>query len=86
MNEARAPAQCRYIMPPATPTMLPDPDALALKLAEILGGAPDRALAERLLVLCGAQLAAARPALDRVEPMDAPEQHAAALRELARHG
>lgn len=85
MNEARAPAQCRFIMAPAT-TTLPDPDALARKLAEILGGAPNRALAERLLALCRAQLAAARPALERVEPMDTPEQHAAALRDLARHG
>jgi hypothetical protein len=85
MKEARAAAQCRFIMAPAT-TILPDPDALARKLAEILGGAPDRALAERLLALCGTQLAAARPALERVEPRDMPEQHAAALRELAWHG
>ena len=66
--------------------MLPDPDALAETLAAILGGAPDRALAERLLALCRAQLAAARPALDRVEPMETPDGHAAVLRELARHG
>lgn len=66
--------------------MLPDPDTLALKLAAILGGAPDRALAERLLALCAAQLAAARPALDRVDVTDSPETHAAALRELARRG
>jgi len=85
MNEARAPAQCRLIMAPAT-TTLPDPDTLARKLADILGGPPDRALAERLLALCGAQLAAARPALDGVDPVDTPDQHAAALRELARHG
>lgn len=85
MNDAGAPAQCRLVMAPATPT-LPDPDALARKLADILGGAPDRALAERLLALCGAQLAAARPALESVASMERPEQHAAALRELARHG
>jgi hypothetical protein len=69
-----------------TDAMLPDADTLAEKLAAILGGAPDRALAERLLALCAAQLAAARPALDRVDPMDAPEAHAAALIELARRG
>lgn len=85
MNEARAPAQCRFIMAPAT-TMLPDPDALARKLADILGGLPDRALAERLLALCRAQLAVARTALERVEPMDTPEQHAAVLRELVWRG
>lgn len=85
MNEACAPAQCRFIMAPAT-TTLPDPDALARQLAEILGGPPDRALAERLLALCRAQLAAARPALERVEPTDTPEDHAAALPELASHG
>lgn len=85
MNEARAEAQCRFLMPPAT-TMLPDPETLARKLADILGGTPDRALAERLLALCGAQLAAARPALDGVDPMDVPEHHAAALCELARNG
>jgi hypothetical protein len=78
-------------MPPAIMTashraILPDPDTLARKLAAIIGGAPDRALAERLLALCRAQLAAARPALDRVDPTDEPAQHAAALRELARHG
>ena len=66
--------------------MLPDPDTLAQKLAAILGGVPDRALAERLLALCQAQLAAARPALDRIEPLDTPDQHAAMLRDLARHG
>jgi hypothetical protein len=85
MNKARAKAQYRFIMPPAT-TMLPDPDALARKLADILGGVPDRALANRLLALCAVQLAAARPALESVEPMETPEQHAATLRELARHG
>jgi hypothetical protein len=85
MNEARVPAQCRVIMPPAT-TTLPDPDALARKLAEILGGAPDRALAERLLALCRVHLAAARPCLERADPSDTPDQHMAALRELARHG
>jgi hypothetical protein len=85
MNEARAPAQCSFIMAPET-TTLPDPDALARKLAEILGGAPDRALAERLLDLCRAQVSAAQPALERAEPMDTPELHAAALRALARHG
>jgi hypothetical protein len=69
-----------------TRAMLPDADTLAQKLAAILGGAPDRALAERLLALCAAQLAAARPVLDRVDVMDAPEAHAAALRELARRG
>jgi hypothetical protein len=66
--------------------MLPDPDSFALKLAAILGGAPDRALAERLLALCAAQLAAARPALDGADATDTPEAHAAALRELARRG
>jgi hypothetical protein len=66
--------------------MLPDADTLAAKLAAILGGAPDRALAERLRALCATQLAAARPALDRVETMDSPEAHAAALIELARRG
>lgn len=86
MKDARAAAQCRFVMPPPTIAMLPDSDTLARKLAEILGGTPDRALAERLLALCAAQLAAARPALDRVEPMDVPEDHAAALRALARHG
>ena len=86
MKEPRAAAQCRFVMPPQTMAMLPDPETLARKLAEILGGTPDRALAERLLALCGAQRAAARPALDRVEPMEVPEDHPAALRELARHG
>ena len=86
MKEARAPAQCRFVMAPPTVAMLPDPETLARKLADILGGTPDRALAERLLALCGAQLAAARPALDRVEPTDMPEHHAVALRALARHG
>jgi hypothetical protein len=66
--------------------MLPDPGTLARTLAAVIGGAPDRALAERLLALCRAQLAAARPALDRVGVGDEPAQHAAALRELARHG
>lgn len=66
--------------------MLPDADALARKIAAIPGDAPHRALAERLLALCGAQLTAARPALDRVEPGDEPAQHAAALRDLAKHG
>jgi hypothetical protein len=66
--------------------MLPDADALARKIAAITGDAPHRALAERLLALCGAQLTAARPALDRVEPGDEPAQHAAALRDLAKHG
>ena len=66
--------------------MLTDPDALAEKLAAILGGAPDRALAERLLALCRAQLAAARSALDRAGPVDVTDLHAAALRDLARHG
>ena len=65
---------------------LPDPDTLARKIAAISAGAPDRALAERLLALCGAQLTAAGPALDRVEPSDEPAQHAAALRDLAKHG
>lgn len=86
MKEARAPAQCRFVMAPPTVAMLPDPDTLARKLAEIFGDAPDPALAARLLALCGAQLAAARPALDRVEPTDMPEHHAVALRALARHG
>jgi len=66
--------------------MLPDADTLARALAPFTGGAPDRALAERLLALCRTQLEAARPALDRVEPGDAPAQHAVILRELARHG
>ena len=65
---------------------LPDADALARDIAAIIGGAPDRGLAERLLALCGAQLTAAGPALDRVEPGDEPAQHAAALRDLAKHG
>ena len=85
MNEARAPAQCSFIMAPAT-TTLPDPDALARKLAKILGGAPDRALAERLLALCRAQLAAAWPMIEQVDPLDTPDHHAAVLRALARHG
>ena len=86
MKERRAPAQCRLVMPPATFAMLLDAETLARKLAAILGGPPNRALAERLLALCRAQLAAARPALERAEPMDTPEDHSAALRELARHG
>ena len=73
------------VMTASLRAMLPDADALARKIASIIGGAPDRALAERLLVLCGAQLTAARPALDRVEPRDEPAQHAAALRDLAKH-
>jgi hypothetical protein len=67
-------------------SLLPDPDTLAEKLAAIIGGAPDRALAERLLALCQAQLAAARPALDRADAADTPEQHMAALLELAWNG
>ncbi len=66
--------------------MPPDPETLARKLADLLGGAPDRALAERLLALCETQLAAARPALERVDAMDVPSDHAAVLRELAAHG
>ncbi len=85
MNDARAAAQCRLVMAPAT-TTLPDTDTLARKLADILGGTPDRALADRLLALCRAQLAAARPMLERVNPLDTPEQHAAVLRKLALHG
>ena len=85
MNDAAAPAQCRLLMPPAT-TMPPDPETLARKLADILGGAPDRALAERLLALCNIQLTAARPALERVGAMDVPSDHAVALCELASNG
>ncbi len=85
MNEAAASAQCRLLMPPATP-MPPDPEILACKLADILGGTPDRALAERVLALCSTQIAAARPALERVDAMDVPSDHAAALHELASHG
>lgn len=66
--------------------MLPDPDTLARNLSAIIGGTPDRALAERLLALCAAQLAAARPALERLEAGDEPAQHAAAICDLARHG
>jgi hypothetical protein len=73
-------------MTDARATMLPDPDSLARTLAAILGGAPDIERAARLLSLCRAQLAAARPALDRAEPMDDPRDHATALRDLARHG
>ena len=66
--------------------MLPDADTLARALAPFTAGAPDRALAERLLALCRAQLEAARPALDRVEPADEEAQHSVTLRHLARHG
>ena len=66
--------------------MLPNPEALARTLAAILGGAPDTERAARLLALCRAQLAAARPALGRAEPMDDPRDHPAALRDLARDG
>ncbi len=85
MNEAAAPAQCRLLMP-AAKTMPPDPEILARKLADILGSAPDLALAKKLLALCSTQLATARPALERVGAMDVPSDHAAALRELAAHG
>ncbi len=66
--------------------MPPDPETLARKLADLLGGAPDRALAERLLALYNNQLTAARSALERVDAMDVPSGHAAVLRELAAHG
>jgi hypothetical protein len=87
MNEAWAPAQWRSTgRLREAKSLLPDPDTLAEKLAAIVGGAPDRALAERLLALCRAQLAAARPALDRVDAADTPEQHMAVLLELVRNG
>jgi len=66
--------------------LLPDPDTLAEKLAAIIGGAPDRALAERLLALCRAQIAAARPVLDGADAADTPDQHMAVLLELAWNG
>ena len=83
MNDARAPAQCRAIHGPRAFPMLPDPESLARKIAAAIGGAPDAALAARLIALCRAQLEAARPALDRVGPADAPDRHAPTLRELA---
>lgn len=86
MKEGRTSAQCRFVMPPSPIAMLPDADTLARRLADILGGLPNRALAERLLTLCHTQLAAARPALEFAVPMDTPDDHAAVLRELARHG
>jgi len=66
--------------------MLPHAETLARRIAAITGLAPDSVAAACLLALAAAQLAAARPALDGVRPMDDPAEHAAALRDLAAHG